>query len=241
MCSPFTRVFITPYCWLNGISSDEKSRFTPPNDFTNYDSFSSFFIRKLSDGNPKGAAPFWPCDGKLVDCYAGPIRNTSKVKKDRADLSEIFLPRYAPLSRNEAFLNIFLSNVDYHRVHSPIDGRIVRVTVVPGKLVVLRSWSYGEEPSYPAMTNSRINIEISQSNGDTWYMSLVSGPGVAEIHIDRSVLIGSRVSAGQEIAHFKIGSTVCIIVPLGLDGRDQINLSKSTVRANTPMLKYDLR
>lgn len=232
----FTRLFISPYCRWNGITAEETSRFAPPNESKAYTSFASFFIRQLSDADPKGCAPLSPCDGRLVDFCVGPVKDFSEIKNEWVKVPEIFFPRHGPLLKSETFLNIFLSNANYHRVHSPVDGIIRRITEIPGKLVVLRSWNYGREPSYPAMTNSRINLEIEQPDGAIWYLSLIAGPGVASIKIEKSVVPGSSILVGQEMAHFKIGSTVCLIAPVRFGDVDLNNLVQRGVRANYPLI-----
>ena len=111
------------------------------------------------------------------------------------------------------FSNIFLHNNNYHRIHAPVNGKISRIEHIPGDLVLLRPWAY-KNPSLPALRNERINVDIVDEEGKTWYLSIVGGPGVGAIVLGDKTTLGSSVEIGKEIATFLLGSTCCIASPI---------------------------
>jgi phosphatidylserine decarboxylase len=208
---------IRPYAlfnYSNGMSY--LSEFGPASGTTRYLNFQDFFTRKILSPR-KLSGPFvWPCDGLV--CESGKLEdiNVVSVKGELRTVEAIFGKDFA-LPENAYFVNIFLHNSDYHRVHAPVSGQITKIIHIPGELRFLRPWIY-EQPSLPALTNERINIEITASgeNGSPrkWALSIVGGPGVSTIELAEGIRLGASVDAGQELRLFKLGSTCCMVSPI---------------------------
>lgn len=99
-----------------------------------------FFTRKLRED-----ARSWPRDPRLaaspVDAHAGQLGRVSAGKliqaKGRAYSLAGLLDEAGQWERYEggAFVTLYLSPRDYHRIHSPCDGAVVRARHVPGALM----------------------------------------------------------------------------------------------------------
>jgi phosphatidylserine decarboxylase len=112
-------------------------------------------------------------------------------------------------------VNIFLHNNDYHRLHSPIDGKVERVEHVEGELVVLRPWIYPENPSIPAFRNERMNLMMREKGTEElWFLSIIGGPAVGGIRLEEKVEQKSELVVGEELGTFLLGSTLCMAAPI---------------------------
>ena len=140
--------------------------------------------------------------------------NQTIVKGQTLDLNEIFRSNKTQTAKHY-FLNIFLHNHNYHRVHAPVSGTITQITKVPGDLIFLRPWFYSRaDVSYPAVRNERFVFEITDQYSQKWYLAMVGGFGVGSIDIENGLGLNSAVSVGQEMARFNLGSTVCLATPM---------------------------
>ena len=102
-----------------------------------YGGFDEFFTRRLRAGaRPIDATPgavVSPADGTVVDCGVASAGKLIQAKGVFFELSEL-LADDAAAARLEggAYLITYLSPRDYHRVHSPVGGRVVGWNHVPG-------------------------------------------------------------------------------------------------------------
>ncbi|MEZ2416158.1 phosphatidylserine decarboxylase [Muriicola sp. E247] len=210
---PISRKLIKPYIRYYYRSPDYLDNFLPPKGKTSYSSFQDFFVRRFKSLPENSSEWVWPCEGLLCDSRPmGPLQK-SKVKQDRRYLHTIFGVKAGVIPREYRFTNVFLHNKNYHRIHSPIEGTITRIQHIPGDLVVLRPWIYRENPSLPAFRNERYNIDITDRNGDIWYLSIVGGPAVGNIRLAKNIRLGYDVDKLEEISLFYLGSTCCMAAP----------------------------
>lgn len=210
---PITKRIIKPYIQYYYKDPDYLSKFRPPGNKSDFQNFQDFFIRKFADP-PKNQSPFvWPCEGLLCDTgkvnRLGPVR----VKCDTRTVTTIFGMDEGEIPGFYHFTNVFLHNKNYHRIHVPVSGTVSRIQHVPGDLVVLRPWIYKQNPSLPAFRNERFNVDITDSEGSVWYLSIVGGPAVGTIEMADSIAVGSPVQKLEELALFYLGSTCCMAAP----------------------------
>jgi len=90
---------------------------------------------------------------------------------------------------------------------------------------LLRPWIYPNDPSQPALRNERYNVDITDKAGKTWYMSIVGGPAVGTIMLDKKTSLNGEVKVGEEIATFLLGSTCCIASPIKIGKKVGDNVS----------------
>jgi phosphatidylserine decarboxylase len=212
-----SRLFILPYCIFFGLNSDYLEQFESDSGDEAYLSYSDFFKRKYRSPINIESDSVWPCEGYICDWGYFEEKEKSDVKGQVIDLNSIFAT-LAEDMKDYFFLNVFLHNHNYHRVHAPISGTISNIIKIPGDLVFLRPWFYRRaDVSYPAIRNERVIFEIADQNNKPWYMAMVGGFGVGTIELSAGIAIGSLVTVGQEIGKFKLGSTVCLATPVGVD------------------------
>ena len=129
----FKNLFIKVFSKLYKINWDE-SKYSSPDDFK---TFNEFFTRPLKEGARviSDAPLVSPADGKIAAC--GQLDNTQFVRAKGHDFtveSLIADPELAVTFKDGSFATVYLSPKDYHRVHMPATGKLLRTIHVPGKL-----------------------------------------------------------------------------------------------------------
>lgn len=210
----YSRYIIAPYCRFNYDDPSYLRQFKPASGHSTYQNFQDFFTRVFKEPLQIHAEAAWPCEGLL--CEYGKVNDKKlvNVKGQLRHLRNIFGELGQAIPNDYYFSNIFLHNNNYHRIHSPVSGTVVRMEHIPGELVVLRPWVYKNDPSLPALRNERINIEIKSRSGSPWFLSIVGGPAVATIAMANGLVAGSMVNIGEELGTFLLGSTCCIASPI---------------------------
>lgn len=107
-------------------------------DIARYASFNDFFTRALKSG----ARPI--ADAPLVCPVDGAISQFGRIEGDQIFQAKghrytatALLAGDAALAqrfRDGSFATLYLSPRDYHRIHMPCDGRLLRMSYVPGEL-----------------------------------------------------------------------------------------------------------
>lgn len=224
--SPVFRAFSR----LVGIDLDEVE--LPLADYPN---LSSFFARRLRDGarpiSDDRREVVAPCDGRVSS--SGDVTSGSLVQaKGRRYRLDALLAdgRLADRLEGGAQLTLYLSPSDYHRVHSPVSGRLTRYTYIPGTLLPVGPL-HTERVENLFARNERMILEIETSYGPV-ALVLVGAAGVGNLRlaapevetrrfrrqrVTRSVTLESplMVERGDELGAFQLGSTVVLIFPRG--------------------------
>ncbi|MEM6287791.1 MAG: archaetidylserine decarboxylase [Bacteroidota bacterium] len=128
MRGPLIRAFARAY----GVDLSESDR----PDAADYRSFNDFFTRSLVPGARPIApeAVVSPADGAVsqVGTIAdGHLIQAKGVRYAFGALADVCAD---PAFEGGPFATIYLSPRDYHRVHLPVAGRLVRTVAIPGKL-----------------------------------------------------------------------------------------------------------
>jgi phosphatidylserine decarboxylase len=196
-----------------------------------YESFDQFFTRELKPGqraicsNAREIAS--PADGKIEAIGPVDLEGTLLVKKQMYRVDELIgdaadAERY----RGGQFAIVYLSPRDYHRVHAPAPGAVVRVRSMPGDLFPVNSIGERHVPSLFSK-NRRVAIVI-----DTPALGRVTVVMVGAIIVGRitvgavpgdDVPLGDHliepplpVRKGDEIGVFHLGSTAIVFVERGV-------------------------
>ena len=217
--APWSKWIIDPYCKHHYDDPHYLSYFKPASGYDTYQNFQDFFSRKLASPVVTSAAPIWPAEGLL--CEYGRVGDIDlvKVKGEKRHLRTIFGDTKNPIPDHYYFSNIFLHNNNYHRIHSPVNGTITRIEKISGDLVLLRPWVYKNDPSLPALRNERLNLDIEDEEGNTWYLSVVGGPAVGTINLPEGITVDKQVNMGDELSIFLLGSTCCMASPLPTEAK----------------------
>ncbi|MFT5685307.1 MAG: phosphatidylserine decarboxylase [Myxococcota bacterium] len=231
-----SRLFIRLFAWKYKINLDECVG--GPGD---YSSLSDFFLRPLiPEARPTDATPdvlVSPADARVHTF--GRITNGTFAQSDTrsgsiANLVGAADPRTesAPPMTGEQFEGghyavLYLSPQDYHRVHAPREGTLVRTRYLPGRL-----W-----PVFPTATrridglfdrNERLIFQVQTDRG-LIASAMIGAFGVGRMtspHSDIITNIGGAardvtqdtpptIDRAAELGSFGLGSTVILLLPPG--------------------------
>ena len=200
----------------------------------NYPSFNAFFTRALKPGarvaDPDPNTLLLPADGKVSQ--SGRIENGRIFQAKGRDFAAAELLGDAGLAtayQDGAFMNIYLSPRDYHRVHMPWAGTLIETLHVPGRLFSVSPTTVADVPRLFAR-NERLVCHFDTDFGPMCSVMvgamLVSGvetvwngvniPEYAD-RPKRTDFRGQniRLERFAEMARFNYGSTVILLFPEG--------------------------
>lgn len=197
-----------------------------------YEHFDAFFTRALKPGaRAITAAPDMlvsPCDGTVsqLGIIAGGRIFQAKAKTFSA--SELLAdPALAASLENGYFITLYLSPRDYHRVHMPVDGLLIREVHVPGKLFSVSERST-RSVSRLFARNERLVMQFETREGPLVVVMVAAMlvSGIETVWRERiypaprdpmelKVPPGFRLERGDELGRFHWGSTVMLLRPAG--------------------------
>lgn len=216
--------------WFVGKYKVNMTEAANPN-IASYASFNEFFTRALRSGaRPLADADFiCPVDGAIsqfgkieqdqIFQAKGHNYSTTALVGGNAELAAQF--------ENGSFATLYLSPRDYHRIHMPCDGRLLRMIYVPGTLFSVnpttargvpglfarneRVVCLFEGPSGPFVL-TLVGATIVGSMQTVWH-GVVNPPRldkVREWHYDKQYI---QLKKGEEMGRFLLGSTVVMLFP----------------------------
>ncbi len=219
---PMMRGIVSAYSRAYRVAVDEAQPADQP-----YPSFDAFFTRRLRDGlrpiEGTGHALVSPADGKISQLGTVEPRGTIAVKGQRYALEELLGDAgFARELEGGGYGVVYLSPRDYHRVHSPVDGEIVRVQAIEGDRYPVNR--IGEE-RIPGLfvRNRRVVVEIASPSWGRVAVVFVGAIIVGRmtiVGIDQADVAGLHsfdparpIARGDELGAFHLGSTVVFAVP----------------------------
>ncbi|MFN0180914.1 MAG: archaetidylserine decarboxylase [Gemmatimonadales bacterium] len=200
----------------------------------NYPSFNAFFTRALrpgarvADGDPNTL--LLPADGRVSQC--GTIERGRIFQAKGHEYTAAELLGDAELARAYeagAFMNIYLSPRDYHRVHMPWTGTLVETLHLPGRLFSVSPATVDDVPRLFAR-NERLVCHFEADFGPMVVVMvgalLVSGVETVWNGVNIPEYAdaprrtdfrgqGIRLERFAEMARFNYGSTVIALFPAG--------------------------
>ena len=200
-------------------------------DVTHYASFNDFFTRALKPGVRPLANAQWVCpvdgaisqfghiDGDQIFQAKGHLYSTRALVGGDAQLAAQF--------QNGDFATIYLSPKDYHRIHMPAAGRLLRMIHVPGDLFSVNPATAQGVPGLFAR-NERVICEFDSTHSTfalilvgativgsmatTWH-GVVNPPRFGRVttwtYEDQTIAF----KQGEEMGRFLLGSTVVMLFP----------------------------
>lgn len=203
-------------------------------DPARYACFNDFFTRALREGaRPLADSPFVsPVDGALVDCT--PLQDDTILQvKGHPYSARALVGGDASLSARFAggdAISIYLSPKDYHRIHMPCAGRLLRMIHVPGSLYSVNPATVAGVPGLFAR-NERV-VCLFESDFGPFVLTLVGAMVVGSMQTVWHGLINPprsgalrewlyddrdiRLARGEEMGRFLLGSTVVMLFPKGM-------------------------
>ncbi len=198
-------------------------------DLAAYPSFNAFFTRALKPGARPIASGddllLCPADGAISQ--AGPIAEGRILQAKGMDYSADELLGDSELAKsfaNGSFATVYLSPRDYHRLHMPITGKLLRTLHVPGRLFSVATWTAESIPRLFARNERLVCIfetdhglvalvlvgAIFVSSIDTVWGGTVTPPYAQKI-VDSLLEDGPSLMAGAEMGRFNMGSTAIVL------------------------------
>ncbi|PXW93668.1 phosphatidylserine decarboxylase [Sphaerotilus hippei] len=203
-------------------------------DPAHYASFNEFFTRALRPG----ARPLARAD--LICPVDGAISQFGRIERDRIFQAKGHHYSTTALVGGDAglagrfenghFATLYLSPRDYHRIHMPCDGRLLRMIHVPGDLFSVNPTTARGVPGLFAR-NERVvclfesarlgpfvlvlvGATVVGSMATVWH-GVVNPPRVGQVrewhYHDQSIVL----KQGEEMGRFLLGSTVVALFPAG--------------------------
>jgi len=207
-------------------------------NYQHYTNFNDFFTRAL-----KADARSLPADTHAIACPVdGAISEFGHIHKDQLlqakgfqyDLAGLLAgdPNLTEQFWDGRFLTAYLSPRDYHRVHMPLTGKLQQMVYVPGQLFsvneasvasIPRLFSRNEriictfETDAGPMAVIMVGAMIVGSMSTVWH-GIVKPYKVREIRHWDYAKHQVVLERGQEMGHFRLGSTVIVLF-----GKDAMN------------------
>lgn len=200
-------------------------------DVARYPSFNDFFTRALKEGaRPLAPAELvCPVDGAISQF--GPIEDDQifQAKGHRYTTTALVGgdAQLAAQFQHGHFATLYLSPRDYHRIHMPCEGELLRMIHVPGELFSVNPATARGVPGLFAR-NERV-VCVFERAGRPWVMVLVGATIVGSMATAWHGVVnptrpgalrewdyrgqGIRLAQGQEMGRFLLGSTVVMLFP----------------------------
>lgn len=218
--------------WFVGRYGVDMSEAANP-DPASYPTFNAFFTRALKPGaRPLAAAPFiCPVDGAISQFGAVERDQIFQAKGHRYSTTALVGGDAALAAQFEdgSFATLYLSPRDYHRIHMPCDGRLTRMTCVPGELFSVNPVTARGIPGLFAR-NERVVCVFESDHGPfvlvlvgatvvgsmaTVWHGVVNLPRTGQVREWRYEDKPVHLKQGEEMGRFLLGSTVVLLFPKG--------------------------
>jgi phosphatidylserine decarboxylase len=203
-------------------------------DIASYPSFNDFFTRALrEDARPLADSDFvCPVDGAISQVGAIEHDQIFQAKGHRYSTTALVGGDAALAAQFDhgSFATLYLSPRDYHRIHMPCDGRLMRMIYVPGALFSVNPTTARGVPGLFAR-NERVVCVFESPHGPfvltlvgativgsmaTVWHGVVNPPRgglVREWHYHDQEIV---LAKGAEMGRFLLGSTVVMLFPKGV-------------------------
>jgi phosphatidylserine decarboxylase len=237
---------ITKFVRLYDVDIDDV-RLDVPGDF---ETFNAFFIRELeSNARPVNSdvhSIVSPVDGTISS--AGPIRNNSIFQAKGLDysLEDLLTTDLQDARRyiDGSYATIYLAPYDYHRIHAPLDGKVVAARYIPGDLFSVNTATAANVPGL-FRRNERLVVHLESAHGPyalvfvgALNVGSISTPWSGEIRPRKTGVVEmislesgpDAVHKGDLLGWFNMGSTVILLLPAGASSWKTGLDPKSSVR-----------
>ncbi len=209
--SAMSRRWIASFAKSYGISIEDAEK-----ELSEYASLNDFFSRRLKPGlrpiDTHARSVISPVDAKLTGIGRVEGGRIINVKGQDYTLEELLnrSPRSVNFM-NGFYMVLYLSPTDYHRIHSPIAGRILESEHLPGKVYPVND--FGMRHMRKTLSrNERLITYIGEYHAQVAVVK-VGAMNVSSIQYVES--LGERVDKGDELAYFEFGSTVVLLLESG--------------------------
>lgn len=220
----FKNLFISQFAKIYKIDWQDCVR-QKPEAFTD---FNDFFTRELkSDARPISDAEIVsPADGKIAAC--GRLSDTEFIhaKGHHFTLEALIAdPELAKHFKDGQFATIYLSPRDYHRIHMPVTGTLLRTIHIPGKLYSVSLNTAAKIPGLFAENERHVSLfdtefgkvivilvgAINVSSMETVWAGTITPPYASLLKYSDYRNENITLEKGAEMGRFNMGSTAIVI------------------------------
>lgn len=203
-----------------------------------YPNIGSLFTRRLKPGlRPIEGEWVHPADSQLMQRGQIEEGKLFQIKGWSYSLQDFLGISKVDSWTEGYYFTYYLCPTDYHRVHSPVKGKVQSVRYIPGKLWPVNNWSVGHIRGL-FVRNERLLIQIQSEKGlvvvamvgatNVGKMTLSFDPEIVTNQfsktsvVDKEYSIPHEVLAGDELGTFHMGSTVVVLYPPGGLGKPMV-------------------
>lgn len=202
-------------------------------DLRAYASLGDLFARRLRPGAREVDADpmsiISPCDGVLAARGTAVDGSLIQAKGKTYQLEELLADgELADRLTGGDYATVYLSPRDYHRVHTPVDGRLIRYEYIPGALWPVNPHVAARRDRLLSR-NERVVITIDAGRLGIVAVVMVGATGVGNIALTyapesvtwrasgerRSIELDYELTRGDELGAFRLGSTVVMVFEPG--------------------------
>lgn len=205
--SKISRTVIPSYIKYFNITLQDVSR--PINEFS---TLHDFFIRKVT----KESRPIHDEVSSIISPVDATIEIVGDITKDgtffvknKSYTLENLLgsAEIASQFENGKYIVLYLSPAEYHRIHAPVDGKVIRQYILGKKSYPVNKWGlqYGKEA---ISGNYRLLTEIQMPNNKHCFHIKVGAMFVNSIELTNTSKVWKK---GEEVGYFSFGSTVVML------------------------------
>ncbi|HHW36854.1 MAG TPA: phosphatidylserine decarboxylase [Bacillales bacterium] len=176
-----------------------------------YKSLHDFFVRTLKEG-------VRPIDGDsrtVISPVDGYVEDIGTITEDRNIFVKGQLFSIRKMMGNDpafdkyidgVFMIIYLSPKDYHRIHSPVSGKVISQWDRGGKSYPVNKWGlkYGRSP----LAENYRKISEIECNGAHVVLAKVGALFINSVTLTHK---NDLLEKGEEIGYFSFGSTVILL------------------------------
>jgi phosphatidylserine decarboxylase len=251
--SRYSRPLIRPFARRFQINLDEAAL-----PLEAYPTLLDFFTRELKPGlRPIPTDPnllVSPVDGAVAQC--GRLDSGELIQaKGHTYTAAALLGDEEEAKRylGGYYITIYLSPRDYHRIHTPAEGKVVGATYVPGTLWPVNNSGVNRVPGLFAK-NERLITYLETAFGRLALVKVGAtivgsvkvvydpnlGTNVLRGQLDRRVIQdGPTLTKGAELGRFEFGSTVILLVEPGPYTWAPAIQPGAAVRLGQPLLRKE--
>ena len=196
-----------------------------------YASFNAFFTRRLREGarpvESASGSVVSPSDSRLSAIGRVPADGRLEQVKGESYALDALVGSAADASRfrDAAHATLYLSPAMYHRVHAPVDGRVLAWRYVPGRLFPVNARGVRSVAGLYTR-NERLIVLVESTAHGLVAVVLVGAANVGRISLAFAELATNRgqpagsfqpghpipIRRGDELGAFNLGSTVVLLV-----------------------------
>ncbi|SDM82837.1 phosphatidylserine decarboxylase [Psychrobacillus sp. OK028] len=171
-----------------------------------------FFIRKVTEASrpidEKAASIISPVDATIETFGDITAEGLFYVKQKTYSLQDMLgSDKIASFYQNGKYIVLYLSPAEYHRIHSPVDGKVLNQFILGAKSYPVNKWGlqFGKQT---ISGNYRMLTELEMPNEKRCIHIKVGAMFVNSIELTNTSATWNK---GEEVGYFSFGSTVVML------------------------------